>query len=68
MATHKTSDFLKLNGSFSLSQNKIAAFEEYLDNYSSPYSQVIILHKNTDLAFSPSIVANEGFSLSPFKN
>jgi iron complex outermembrane receptor protein len=29
---------------------------------------VIILHKNTDLAFSPSIVANAGFSLSPFKN
>ena len=68
MATHKASDFLKFNGSFSLSQNKIAAFEEYLDNYSSPYSQVIILHKNTDLAFSPSIVANAGFSLSPFKN
>ena len=68
MTTHKISDFLKLNGSFSLSQNKIAAFEEYLDNYSAPYSQVIILHKNTDLAFSPSIVANAGFSLSPVKN
>jgi len=68
MGIHKTSDFLKLNGSFSLSQNKIAAFEEYSDNYSAPYSQVIILHKNTDLAFSPSIVANAGFSLSPVKN
>ena len=62
---------LALSGAFTLSQNKIKQFNEYLDEYLDDepyYTQQLIDHKNTDLAFSPSIVANAGFSLSPVKN
>ena len=62
---------LALSGAFTLSQNKIKQFNEYLDEYLDDepyYSQQLIDHKNTNLAFSPTIVTNAGFSLSPFKN
>ncbi len=41
--------------------------DEYLDNEPF-YTQQLINHKNTDLAFSPNIVANVGFTFMPLKN
>lgn len=61
---------LRLNGSITLSQNKIKEFNEYVDEYldDAPfYQQQLILHKNTDLAFSPNLIANAGFSFMPIK-
>jgi iron complex outermembrane receptor protein len=47
---------LNLTGSASFSQNKIKEFREYVDNWDDG-SQMEIIHRNTDLAFSPSVVA-----------
>ena len=38
--------------------------DEYLDN-EPYYQQQVISHTNTDLAFSPNIVANAGFTYLP---
>jgi iron complex outermembrane receptor protein len=62
---------LALSGAFTLSQNKIKQFNEYLDEYldAEPYySQQLIDHKNTNLAFSPTIVTNAGLTFKPLKN
>jgi len=70
-ATYKIISSLRLNTALSLSQNKIKKFNEYVDEYldNEPfYTQQLINHKNTDLAFSPNIVANAGFTFMPLKN
>lgn len=47
---------LRFLGNIAFSQNKVSDFGEYLDNWDSG-GQERIQHQNTDLAFSPSIVA-----------
>jgi iron complex outermembrane receptor protein len=42
-----------ITGNFTLSQNKISSFNEYLYNYD--YEALVIEHNNTDIAFSPSM-------------
>ena len=62
---------LALSGAFMLSQNKIKQFNEYLDEYLDDepyYSQQLIDHKNTNLAFSPTIVTCAGLTFKPLKN
>jgi iron complex outermembrane receptor protein len=62
---------LALSGAFTLSQNKIKQFNEYLDKYLDDepyYTQQLIDHKNTNLAFSPTIVTNAGLTFKPLKN
>jgi iron complex outermembrane receptor protein len=69
--SYKIIPSMRLNGAFTVSQNKIKEFSEYVDEYlDNPpfYAQQVIIHKNTDLAFSPNIVANVGFSYMPLKN
>lgn len=69
--SYKIISSLRLNGALSLSKNKIKEFNEYVDEYldiAPYYTQQLIVHKNTDLAFSPNIVANVGFSYMPLKN
>ncbi len=46
-----------LNGQLTLSQNKIKAFNEYVDNWATGI-QEIIPHSNTDIAFSPSVLGS----------
>ena len=61
----------RLNGNLTLSQNKIKSFDEYVDVYYDTvpyYDQQLIQHKNTNLALSPNIVGNIGFTVNPFKN
>ena len=70
-STFKIISFLRLNGAITLSQNKIKKFDEYVDEYldNEPfYTQQLISHENTDLAFSPNIVSNVGFTFMPLKN
>ena len=70
-ATYKIVSSFRLNTALSLSQNKIKKFNEYVDEYldNEPfYTQQLISHENTDLAFSPNIVANAGFTFMPLKN
>ncbi len=46
---------LSLNANATLSQNKIAEFTEYIDNWFADEQETVI-HSNTDLAFSPNII------------
>lgn len=47
---------LTLNGNCALSKNKVREFTEYLDNWDTG-EQNAISHRNTNLAFSPGIIA-----------
>jgi len=71
IGSYKIISSLRLNGAVTFSQNKIKQFDEFVDEYldDEPYfTQQIISHSNTDLAFSPNVVANGGFSFMPLKN
>ncbi len=71
VGSYKVLKFLRLNAGFTLSQNKIKVFNEYVDEYLDDepyYTQRVIEHKNADLAFSPNLVANGGFTVMPIKN
>lgn len=58
---------LSVTGNVTLSENKITEFNEYVDNYDT-YVQTVYEHKNTDLSFSPNIIAAAGLNYEPIKN
>ena len=49
----------------SLSKNRIKDFVAYVDNWSPPYTQIQEVIGDTDLSFSPSIVAGSNFEFEP---
>ncbi|MBX2890430.1 MAG: TonB-dependent receptor [Saprospiraceae bacterium] len=55
---------LTLTGNAALSQNKVRVFTEYRDNWDTGEQEVVV-HRNTDLAFSPNVTARAeaGFAL-----
>ncbi len=57
---------LKWEGNAAFSRNKIRAFTEFLDDYDNG-GQVSIEHKNTDIAFSPAVVAASQLHFAPAK-
>lgn len=64
---------LSVTANLNMSQNKIAAFTEYVDNYDNydvdgNMIQDVIEHTNTDIAFSPNLIAGLGINYSPNKN
>lgn len=59
---------LKLTGGITLSQNKIAQFNEFVDVYLDTlpyYTQQVISHQKTDMSFSPNVTGNIGFEWMP---
>ncbi|MCB0523119.1 MAG: TonB-dependent receptor plug domain-containing protein [Lewinellaceae bacterium] len=50
---------LSLHGNLALSQNKVKSFTEFIDNWDT-WEQETVVHTNTDLAFSPGVIANAG--------
>lgn len=60
-----------INGNLTLSKNKINNFSEYIDssdvNY-TVYTQYQKNYKETDISFSPNIIAGVGLVFKPFKN
>ncbi len=59
------------NGNITFSSNKIKAFTEYLDNYDADYNyigQQTVQHTNTDISFSPNVVAAGTLTFIPIKN
>lgn len=55
--TLKLGDRLHWAANMTLSQNKVAAFTEYIDIWDYPYGrQEKVEHINTDLGFSPSVI------------
>ncbi len=67
----KVNEWLNLNAGATFSRNKIKSFAEYIDNYDADFNyigQQSIQHNNTDISFSPSIIANGSINLLPIKN
>ena len=63
--------WLKVDANLSLSQNKIKAFSEYVDEYDADFNYVgqrSVEHSNTDISFSPSMIAAGTATLIPLKN
>jgi iron complex outermembrane recepter protein len=58
---------LSLNGNATLSQNKIQNFTEYVDNWDT-WEQESRELGETDLAFSPNVVAKGSITYNAFKN
>jgi len=52
---------LKWEPAVTLSRNKIKSFTEYIDNWDT-WQQIAADHSNTDLSFSPAIVASNSLS------
>jgi len=65
-AGYNLSKKLSITGNLTLSDNKINKFNEYVDNYDIG-GQDTIVHSNTDLAFSPNIIAAGGLTYQPLK-
>ncbi|UAY53283.1 TonB-dependent receptor [Ferruginibacter albus] len=63
--------YLNIAANAAFSINKIKSFSEYLDEYDSTYTwtgQQEIKHTNTDISYSPSIVAAGTISITPTDN
>jgi iron complex outermembrane receptor protein len=58
---------LSWNANVTLSNNKIRNFKEYIDNYDST-AQSVIEYKESDIAFSPSVIAGSTITYEPVKN
>ncbi len=59
--------YLEWAFNITLSENKIQKFTEFVDDYDT-YTQQSFTYKNTDIAFSPNIIASNIFSIKPVKN
>ncbi|HRP52234.1 MAG TPA: TonB-dependent receptor [Fluviicola sp.] len=63
-ATFKATKWLTAFAGATYSLNKIIRFTEYVDDYDNG-GQVAIEHKNSDLAFSPNVIAQAGLNFEP---
>jgi len=60
-------EWLQWSLNTTLSRNKVKAFTEYIDNWDT-WSQETIHHENTDISFSPSLIAGNEFQFKLSKN
>lgn len=63
--------YISINGNLTLSKNKIKNYTEYVDSASadwSVYKQYKINYKETDISFSPNIIAGGTIVFKPIKN
>ncbi len=68
VSAYQISDLWMCSANVSLSQNRIQEFTEVVYDYGADFEQynvVEIAHKNTDIAFSPTVVAGSSLSFSP---
>ncbi len=54
-------------GNLTVSRNKIRLFTEYIDNYDTG-GQDAVVHTNTDISFSPSIIGGAGINILPVRD
>jgi iron complex outermembrane receptor protein len=66
-AGYRITKNLSFTANLNLSSNKIKQFNEYITNYDTG-GQDTISHSNSDLAFSPNIIAVAGLKYVPIKN
>ncbi|MCC6186620.1 MAG: TonB-dependent receptor [Chitinophagaceae bacterium] len=64
-ATGQASKWLSITGNVAFAQNKIKSFAEYIDDYDNGGQQVV-QHRNTNIAFSPNMIAAADFGFQPF--
>ena len=68
-AAYRLSNKFTFSGNTTISSNKIKAFNEYVDVYDNLENgnmiQDTINHTNTDLAFSPNLIASAGLQYEP---
>lgn len=67
IAAYKFSDLLRWNGNMTVSRNKILNFTEEVENYAADWSDLppwVNHFEKTDIAYSPSIIANSIFTFS----
>ena len=55
--------YFSIEANTTISQNKIANYTEYIPNWDSPFEPLNIEHKNSDISFSPSVIAGASISL-----
>jgi len=55
-----------IKANLTLSQNRAVEFTEYIDNWDT-WGQDTIVYRNTDLAFSPSVVSGQEISFNLFR-
>lgn len=70
-AGHRFNKLLQIQGNFSFSQNRVQRFTEFLDEYDADWNwtgQRAIEHKNSDIAFSPNIIAAASVQVTPVEN
>jgi iron complex outermembrane recepter protein len=59
------------NANLTLSQNKIREFKEVIYDYGinfDEYNEVVTTYTNSEISFSPNVIAGSGVFYSPFKN
>jgi iron complex outermembrane recepter protein len=64
-------DWLNAAANVALSRNKIKSFTYFLDDYDANFDwvgQQTTIYKNTDIAFSPSVVGGATINILPVKN
>ncbi|HEX8037874.1 MAG TPA: TonB-dependent receptor, partial [Chryseosolibacter sp.] len=67
----KITDQLIWNGNVTLSRNRIREYRELLEDYGADFSGYALVEKtfkDTDIAFSPSVIAASALSFLPFRN
>lgn len=65
----KPAQWLRIGANLTLSRNRINDFTEYYDNYDDPDGlQKSVQHGNTDIAFSPAVIAGGSVSILPVKD
>jgi iron complex outermembrane receptor protein len=67
----KISDKLLWNANLTLSRNKIDEYTEILEDYGADFSEFRLVENNyhdTDIAFSPSVIAGSSLSILPFRH
>jgi len=60
--------YFTFNGNITLSQNKVKNYSEFMDNYDIYPGQDTIKYSNTDISFSPNVIAAANFIFKPIKN
>ena len=65
VASAACTKWFKVSGNVTFAQNKIKNFNEYLDDYDNG-TQQIVAHRNTNIAFSPNVIAAADFGFKPF--
>lgn len=63
--------WLNATGNITFSKNKIKSFTEYLDEYDADFNytgQQSVQHENTNISFSPNVIAAGTLALIPLKN